>query len=223
MLLIVQVFSVCLGNELRSFCPFWDCTQIGLEISLSTKKIDAFNLWCWKTLESPLNCKEITPVTSKRKSTLNIHWKDWWWSWNSQYFGTWCEELIRWKRPWCWERWKPKGEGGDRGWDGLIAYWLRGQGSEQALWDGEGQASLEGCSACDHRKDLLGRAVSSVVLGPLLPLWRAFVSYILYMWIKYVCPEVGFWSVRAEQGHVVCVCVSADAGSGACSGPIRQS
>ena len=34
---------------------------------------------------------------------------------------TWCEELTHWKRPWCWERLKAKGEGGGRGWDGWIA------------------------------------------------------------------------------------------------------
>ena len=26
------------------------------------RKIDAFELWCWRTLESPLDCKEIQPV-----------------------------------------------------------------------------------------------------------------------------------------------------------------
>ena len=30
------------------------------------RRIDAFELWCWeKTLESPLDCKEIQPVHSK--------------------------------------------------------------------------------------------------------------------------------------------------------------
>ena len=28
-------------------------------------RIDAFELWCWKTLESPLDSKEIQPVHSK--------------------------------------------------------------------------------------------------------------------------------------------------------------
>ena len=27
-----------------------------------SRRIDAFELWCWKTLESPLDCKEIKPV-----------------------------------------------------------------------------------------------------------------------------------------------------------------
>ena len=26
------------------------------------RRIDAFKLWCWNTLESPLDCKEIQPV-----------------------------------------------------------------------------------------------------------------------------------------------------------------
>ena len=31
---------------------------------------------------------------SYRKSVLNIHWKDWCWSWNSNTLATWCEELT---------------------------------------------------------------------------------------------------------------------------------
>ena len=38
-----------------------------------------------------------------------------------QYFGPWCEELTRLKRPWCWERLKAGGEGDDREWDGWMA------------------------------------------------------------------------------------------------------
>ena len=29
------------------------------------RRIDAFELWCWRTLESPLDCKEIQPVHSQ--------------------------------------------------------------------------------------------------------------------------------------------------------------
>ena len=29
-------------------------------------RIDAFKLWCWRKLESPLDCKEIKPVNLKR-------------------------------------------------------------------------------------------------------------------------------------------------------------
>ena len=35
---------------------------------------------------------------SARKLVLNIHWKDWCWSWSSNTLATWCEELTHWKR-----------------------------------------------------------------------------------------------------------------------------
>ena len=81
--------------------------------------------WCFwtvvleNTLKSPLEYKKIQPV-NPRKSVLNIHWKDWCWSWNSNTLATRCEELTHWKRPWCWQRLKA-GEGDDRGWDGWMA------------------------------------------------------------------------------------------------------
>ena len=74
-----------------------------------------------KTLESPLDCKEIQQVHPKAdqswvfigrtdpKAETPILWppdeKNW---------------LIR-KKPWCWERLKAGGEGDDRGWDGWMA------------------------------------------------------------------------------------------------------
>ena len=56
---------------------------------------------------------------------MNIYWKDWYWSWNSNTLATWCEELTHLKRLWCWERLKVGGEGDDRGWDGWIASWTQ--------------------------------------------------------------------------------------------------
>ena len=55
-----------------------------------------------------------------RRSVLNIHWKDWCWSWNSNILATWYK-LTHWKRPWCWERVKAGGEGDVTGWDGWMA------------------------------------------------------------------------------------------------------
>ena len=49
------------------------------------------------------------------------HWKDWYWSWNSNTLATWWEELTHWQRPWPWERLKAGVEGGDRGWDGWMS------------------------------------------------------------------------------------------------------
>ena len=85
--------------------------------SWTTKKAecwrtDAFELWCWRLLRVPWTA---------RRSVLNIHRKDWCWSWNFNTLATWCEELTHWKRPWCWEWLKVGVEGNDRGWDGWMA------------------------------------------------------------------------------------------------------
>ena len=85
------------------------------------RRIDAFELWCWRRLlRVPWTARRSNQLSS-RKSVLNIHWKDWGWCWNSNILATWCEELTHWKRPWCWERLKAGGEGADRGWDGWMA------------------------------------------------------------------------------------------------------
>ena len=98
---------------LKNWC-FW--TSIGEVGELFWTSIGVVVLE--KTLESPLDCEEIKPV---QKSVLNIHWKDWCWSWNSNTLATWWEELTHWKRLWCWERLKAGGEGDNRGWDGWMA------------------------------------------------------------------------------------------------------
>ena len=76
-----------------------------------------------KTLESPLDCKEIKPVNPKEnQSWIFIRRTD------AEaetpirrHLASWCKEQIHWKRPWCWERLKAEGEGDDRGWDGSMA------------------------------------------------------------------------------------------------------
>ena len=83
---------------------------------------------------------------SKRKSTLNIHWKDW--CWNSNSLATWYEGPTHWKSLWYWERLKAEGEGDNRGWDGLIASLIQFNGHEfeETLGDSGRQRRLVCCS-----------------------------------------------------------------------------
>ena len=84
-------------------------------------RIDTFWLWCWRRL---LRVPWITRRLNQsiliwkflifRKSVLNIHWKDWCWSWSSNTLAPWCEELTHWKRPWGWEGLRAGGDGGNR-------------------------------------------------------------------------------------------------------------
>ena len=85
--------------------------------------------WCFltvlleKTLESPLDCKEIQPVNP----TSQLNWNQ---SWifigrtdaEAETLVLWPTDVKNWhwKRPWCWERFKVGGEGDDRGWDGWM-------------------------------------------------------------------------------------------------------
>ena len=54
---------------------------------------------CWRRLLRVLWQKGDQTRQSKRKSTLNIHWKDWYWSWSSDNLATCCKEPTNWKRP----------------------------------------------------------------------------------------------------------------------------
>ena len=85
------------------------------------QRIDAFELWCCEDSWESLGLQGDPTRPFWRRSALNIHWKDWRWSWNSNTLATWCEELTYLKRPWCWQRLKARGEGDDRGWDGWMA------------------------------------------------------------------------------------------------------
>ena len=84
-------------------------------------RIDAFELYCWRRLlrvswtarrSKQSILKEISPECSLKGLMLKL---------KLQYLATWCEELTRLKRPWCWEGLGAGGEGNDRGWDGWMA------------------------------------------------------------------------------------------------------
>ena len=101
------------------------------------QRIDAFKLWCWRRLESPLDCKEIQPVHPKGHQSWGVHWKDRCWSWNSNTLATWWVEMTHWKRPWFWEGLGARGEGEDRGWDGWMAsptWWTWTWVNSGSLW-----------------------------------------------------------------------------------------
>ena len=84
-------------------------------------RINAFELWWWRRLlRVPWTARRSNQSILKR-SVLDVHWKDWHWSWNSNTSATWCQELTHLIRPWCWERLRAGGEGDDRGWDGWMA------------------------------------------------------------------------------------------------------
>ena len=89
------------------------------------RKVDAFELCCWRRLLRVPWLQGDPTSPSWRRSVLGVHWKDWCWSWNSSSLATSCQELTHWKRPWCWEGLGAGAEGDDRGWDGWMASLIR--------------------------------------------------------------------------------------------------
>ena len=61
------------------------------------QRTDAFKLWCWRRLLRVPWTARGSNQSILRRSVLNIHWKDWCWSWNSNTLATWCKELTHWK------------------------------------------------------------------------------------------------------------------------------
>ena len=94
---------------------------VGLWRKLSTDKLMLLNCSVGEDSWESLGLQGDQTSQSYRKSTLNIHWKDWCWSWSYNTLVTWCEEPTHWKSRWCWERLRATGEGDNRGWDGWIA------------------------------------------------------------------------------------------------------
>ena len=88
--------------------------RVGLWRKMSAEELMLFNCGIGEDSWESLGLQGDPTSPFWRKSVLNIHWKDWCWSWNSNTLATSCEELTHLKRPWCWERLKAVGEGDDR-------------------------------------------------------------------------------------------------------------
>ena len=112
------IYLLLKDNCFTEFCCFLSNLNMNCDVGEDS----------WESLElQEINPKRVLKEILKEISPecsfffLNVHWKDWCWSWSTKTLATWCEELTRWKRPWCWERLKAGGEGDDRGWDGWMA------------------------------------------------------------------------------------------------------
>ena len=89
---------------------------------------------------------------SKRRSVLNIHWKDWCWSWNSSTLATSCEELTHGKDPDAGRDWgqEEKGKTEDE-----MAGWhhrLNGHEFGWTLGVDDGQGGLVCCDSWGRKE-----------------------------------------------------------------------
>ena len=75
------------------------------------QRTDAFELWCWRRLLRVLWTARRSNQSVLKKSTLDIHWKDWCWSWS---FNTLAIDVKSWllgKDPDAGKDWRQKEKG----------------------------------------------------------------------------------------------------------------
>ena len=120
---------------------------------LSIKELMLLNCGVGEDFWESLELQGDQTSQSKRKSVLNIHWKDWCWSWNSNTLATWGEELTHWKRPWSWERLKAGGKGDNRRWNSWMAsptQWTWVWASSDSCWWKPGMLQSMGSQRVGH-------------------------------------------------------------------------
>ena len=101
------------------------------------QRIDALELWCWRRLlrvpwttrrSKQSILKEIIPEYSLERLTLKLKF---------QYFDYLMWRITHWKRPWCWERLKARGQEDSRGWDCWMespTWWTWVWASSRSWW-----------------------------------------------------------------------------------------
>ena len=116
------------------------------------RRIDAFELWCWRRLESTLDCKEIQPVHPKGDQS---------WVFTGRTDVE-AETPILWpSNAKSWLIWKDPDAGKDQrqeekgmAEDEMVGWhhWLNGLEFEQALGVSDGQGGLVCCSPRGHKE-----------------------------------------------------------------------
>ena len=110
------------------------------------QRIDAFELWCWRRLESPMDCKEVQPVHPKGdQSWLFIGRTDT----EAETPILWLPDVKNWlirKYPDAWKNWRQEEKGTTEhemvGWH----HQFNGHEFESTLGVGDGQGGLACCS-----------------------------------------------------------------------------
>ena len=126
--------------------------RVGPWRRMSTKELMLSNHCARKTLESPLDCKEIQPVHPKgNKSWIFIGRTDA----EAEAPILWPPDAKNWligKDPDAGKDWRQEEKGTTEnemvGWH----HWLNGHGFEQTPEGSEGQGSLACCSPCGHKE-----------------------------------------------------------------------
>ena len=117
----------------RYGCESWTIKRLG------TKELMPLNCGIREDAWESLGLQGDQTSQSERKPTLNIHWKDWHWSWSSNTLVTWCEELTHWKGPDSGKDWRQEDRSGTEDKTAGWHHWCNGHELGQTPGDGKGQ------------------------------------------------------------------------------------
>ena len=86
-----------------------------LAMEICNKRNKRYQNWETERIETRRSNQSVLKKINPEYSLEGLRW-----SWSSNTLAIWCEEPTHWKRPWCWERLRGKGERSDRGWDSWM-------------------------------------------------------------------------------------------------------
>ena len=111
-----------------------------------------FELWHWRRLLRVPSITRRSNQSTLKEIKLNIHWKDWCWSWSSNILPLDAKSRLTGKAPDAGKdsRQEEKGMTGDE----MVGWHHRhnGHGFEQTQGDSEGPGSLAYCSPWGHKE-----------------------------------------------------------------------
>ena len=160
--------------------------------------------WCFstvvleKTLESPLDCKGVKPVHPKKKSVLNIHWKDWCWSWNSILWPPDAKNWLTGKDPGAGKDWRRRRGRQRIRWH----HQLNGHEFGWALGVGDGQGGLVCCSPWGFKELDMTEQLNWTELNWTLCYQVIFLNllgFIFLIFVSLVLLTILFW--RLDEAH----------------------
>jgi len=130
------------------------------------RRIDAFELWHWRRVEGPLDCKEIQPVHSKEISP-GISLEGMMLKLKLQYFGHLMQRVDSLEKTDAGRDWgqEEKGTTEDEmaGWH----HWLHGRDSQWTLGVGDRQGGLACCDSWGRKEsDTTEQLIWSDLMGP---------------------------------------------------------
>ena len=171
--------------------------------------------WCFwtvvleKTLESPLNCKEIKQVHPKGNQSWIFIGRT---NAEAETPTLWPPDAKNWlieKRPWCWERLKSGGEGDDREWDGWTAsptQWTWVWASSRSWW-WTGKPGMQSCTWLNDWTDWLTHLqITHRLLFPCFELFTSVSLLCISIWLSFFSLNVESypcWSVSIAAGHLI--------------------